>query len=124
MEVYNLLIIFIIFVLIHKIIALTILLSISVVKLRYVFNILEPIFIIYFLTFFNLNNYIKTLLLLFLLAPINYWLCDKGIIYSIIDNNPQNNKIVKNISFYGDLAINICVVSYVIFFIKNIFLDK
>ena len=120
MEVYNLLIIFIIFVLIHKIIALTILLSISVVKLRYVFNILEPIFIIYFLTFFNLNNYIKTLLLLFLLAPINYWLCDKGIIYSIIDNNPQNNKIVKNISFYGDLAINICVVSYVIFFIKNI----
>ena len=124
MDVYNILIIFIIFALIHKIVALTIIFNVPIIQLRYIFNIIEPAFIIYFLTFFKLNKYITTLLFLFLLAPINYWLCDKGLIYSVIDNNQYNNKIVKNVSFYGDAAINILVLSYSIFFIHNIFLNK
>jgi hypothetical protein len=63
-------------------------------------------------------------LLLFLLAPINYWLCDRGLIYSVIDNNKQNNKIIQNVSFYGDVAINILVLSYSIFFVKNLFFNN
>jgi hypothetical protein len=124
MDTYNILIIFIVFVLIHKIVALTIIFNLDIVQLRYLFNIIEPIFIIYFFSFLNTNNYIRLLLLLFLLAPINYWLFDKGLIYSIIDNNPQNNKIVSKIAFYGDSTINIIILLYTLFFLQKIFLNK
>jgi hypothetical protein len=124
MDIYNILIIFIIFVLVHKIVALIVVLNIQLTSIRYTFNLIEPFFIIYFLTFFKFNTYLKSLLLLFLLAPINYWLCDRGLIYSVIDNNKQNNKIIQNVSFYGDVTINILVLSYAIFFVKNIFFNN
>lgn len=124
MDTYNILIIFIVFVLIHKIVALTIIFNLDIVWLRYLFNIIEPMFIIYFFLFLKTNSYIRFLLFLFLLAPINYWLFDKGLIYSIIDNNSQNNKIVKKIAFYGDSIINIIILLYTLFFLQNIFLNK
>lgn len=124
MDIYNILIIFIIFVLVHKIVALIVVFNIQLTSIRYTFNLIEPFFIIYFLTFFKFNTYLKSLLLLFLLAPINYWLCDRGLIYSVIDNNKQNNKIIQNVSFYGDITINILVLSYSIFFVKNLFFNN
>ena len=118
---YFYLIIFFIFVLIHKVIALIILFNLKINKVRYYFNIFEPLFILCFYLFFKLNTQIKIILAIFLLAPINYWLCDQGFIYYFIDNTPQNNKIVKTVSMYGDIAINIFVFSYVAYFIHTIF---
>jgi hypothetical protein len=120
---YSLLIIFIIFALLHKLIALVNLLKIPVSKIRYVMNIIEPIFICYFFLFTKLNTYLKNLFYLFLLAPINYWLCDQGLIYYFIDKNKKNTIIVNNVEFYGDLVINIVVLLYTVYFINQLFLN-
>ena len=118
---YFFVILFFIFVLIHKIVALVVILNLSINKIRYYCNIFEPLFILCFYLFFKLNTQIKLILAIFLIAPINYWLCDQGFIYNFIDNTPQNNKIVKKVSVYGDSVINIFVFSYVAYFIYSIF---
>ena len=118
---YFYLILFFIFALIHKVIALIILFKLPIQNVRYYCNIFEPLFILLFYSLFKLNNQIKIILAIFLLAPINYWLCDQGLIYKFIDNTPQNNKIVKNVSMYGDIAVNIFVFSYVAYFLKSLF---
>ena len=117
MKFYNELIAFVIFVLFHKMVALAVLFNVSIVKIRHIFNYVEPICIIFFLSVFDLNIYMKSLMFLFLLAPINYWLCDRGYIYLFIDDNEYNNKIVKKVSYYGDVAINIIVLTYSLYFL-------
>ena len=117
-SIYFFLIVFIIFALFHKVLAMIILFNINIDNIRFVMNILEPIFIFMFLLSGNLNKNVKIMLYIFLLAPINYWLFDEKLIYKFIDNNPNNNKIVNNIGFYGDSVINIiifCFTSYVLY---------
>ena len=118
---YFYLILFFIFVLIHKIIALIILFNLQIKKIRYFLNIIEPIFILCFYLFFKLKIEIQIILGIFLLAPINYWLFNQGFIYNFIDNTPQNNKIVKNVEEYGDIFINIVIFSYIGHFLYTLF---
>ena len=118
---YFYLILYFIFALFHKTIALFILFKISIVHVRYLFNIIEPFFIICFFLFFKLSTEIKIILGIFFLAPLNFWVCDEGFIYNFIDNTPENNKIVNNIGLYGDMFINIFVFAYVVYFLKTLF---
>ena len=119
---YFYLFLFFIFVLVHKLVAMIILFNISIVNFRYYLNIFEPIFILSFYLLFKLNTQLKVTLGIFLLAPINYWLCDQGLIYKFIDKTPQNNNIVKNVKNYGDILINIFVFSYIAYFLYALML--
>jgi hypothetical protein len=123
-NVYFFLIIFVIFALFHKALAMIILFNIQPMQIRVVMNILEPIFIFLFLLSSSLNNNVRIMLYLFLLAPINYWLFRKGLIYNVIDNNPVNNKIVNEISFYGDSFINIFIFSFTLYVLYSLFFQK
>jgi hypothetical protein len=104
---YNLLIIFLIITFVHKTVALVILLNIPLYNVRLFFNIVEPLFLLCFLLFYNLNVYIKTILLLLFIAPLRYWLLEEDKIYYFVNNNDYNNKIINSVKIYSGIPINI-----------------
>jgi hypothetical protein len=136
-QVYTL-IIFIIFIFIHKLVALIIELKYptyqdinksesfykTLIKIRYVFNIIEVICIFYFFIFFDLNAYLKVLLLLFLSLPIKYFLFDERLIYKFVKNNDTNKKWINIIDIYDDRILNMFIGLYAIYAIIYIFKNK
>ena len=123
-SVYFFLIIFSIFVLIHKIVALIILFNAPLKSIRYYLNIIEPLVTLYFLLFFKLNTYLRNILLIFLIAPLKYWIGDRGLIYYVVNNNPSNNKVIDDFNLYGDIVINIFVTIYIIYALFVLFFTK
>jgi len=104
---YNLLIIFLIITFLHKSISLIILFNMPLDKVRLFFNIVEPTFLTFFLLYYNLNLYLKIILVLLYLAPLRYWLLEQDIIYHFVNENEHNKKIIQAIKTSTGIPINI-----------------
>jgi hypothetical protein len=76
-------------------------------KVRLFFNIVEPTFLTFFLLYYNLNLYLKIILVLLYLAPLRYWLLEQDIIYHFVNENEHNKKIIQAIKTSTGIPINI-----------------
>lgn len=93
---YSLFILFIIILFLHKTITVIALLNLYD-EFRFYLNIIEPLFIVYFLYKYNLNKYLKFSLFLILLVILRYWLFNQKLIYYFINKNNYNIKLVDEI---------------------------
>lgn len=102
---YKYLILFLVLVFIHKSITLTILFNTDPNYVRRFFNILEPILLLFLLFYYDLNTYLRLILVFLFISPLRYWLIEKRYIYNFINKNPRNERILDAIDNYSYLII-------------------
>jgi len=93
----------------------------NLVKLESVLEIVSSIFVIYFLMFFNLNYFIKIIFILILLHSIKYFLIEDRYIFLFIDDNNNNQKIIDFIDIYMDGSNNVIISVFALFALVKIF---
>jgi len=120
---YKILIIFFIFLIIKKIVDVSVEIKLptyknlknepefwkNMVSLREVLSVFDFIFVVYILIFFKLNKFITIIMLFFLLDDIIYFLIDERLINRFIGQtyNNNNNNIINFIDIYGDMINHI-----------------
>jgi hypothetical protein len=117
---YKILIIFFIFLIIKKIVDVSVEIKLptyknlknepefwkNMVSLREVLSVFDFIFVVYILIFFKLNKFITIIMLFFLLDDIIYFLIDERLINRFIGQT-YNNNIINFIDIYGDMINHI-----------------
>jgi hypothetical protein len=84
-------------------------------------QIISAIFVIYFLMFFNLNYFIKIIFILILLHSIKYFLIEDRYIFLFIDDNNNNQKIIDFIDIYMDGSNNVIISMFALYALVKIF---
>jgi hypothetical protein len=93
----------------------------NLVKLDSFLQIVSAIFVIYFLMFFNLNYFIKIIFIIILLQSINYFLVEYRYIFLFIDDNNNNQKIIDLVDIYTDGSSNLIISVFALFALVKIF---
>ena len=119
---FTMFILFLVVELVHKTIAVLDEFGVPKEITRYHFNVFEVVAILGFLTFYKLNPFLKSLLLILLIAPVRYFLFNQNYIYYFINKNDSNNKIVN---VFGSLGkqVNIMDITIILFALAYIFLQ-
>ena len=119
---FTMFILFLVVELVHKTIAVLDEFGVPKEITRYHFNVFEVVAILGFLTFYKLNPFLKSLLLILLIAPVRYFLFNQNFIYYFINKNDSNNKIVN---VFGSLGkqVNIMDITIILFALAYIFLQ-
>lgn len=135
---YYMLIFFVVFLLIKKIIDLVVEAKFptyknvkkaspfwqNLVKIDTFLEIVSDIFVVYFLLFFNLNYYIKIIFMIMLIDSFSLFLIEYRYIYLFIDKNETNEKMVHLIDVYFDGSTNLLVSAFALFALVKIFVVK
>ena len=119
---FTMFILFLVVELVHKTIAVLDEFGVPKEITRYHFNVFEVVAILGFLTFYKLNPFLKSLLLILLIAPVRYFLFNQNYIYYFINKNDSNNKIVNVFSSLGK-QVNIMDITIILFALAYIFLQ-
>ena len=93
----------------------------NLVNLDSFLQIVSAIFVIYFLMFFNLNYFIKIIFIIILLQSIKYFLVEDRYIFLLIDDNNNNQKIIDLVDIYTDGASNLIISVFALFALVKIF---
>jgi len=135
--IYNLLILFVIFLFIKKLISIVVEIKFPtyndlknasefwkiLVKIRSFFEIITFIATSYFLLNFNLNFFIRAIFTIVFIHSILYFLVDQNLIYLIIKNPSKETKdIVYILNTYGDSIENLIIAIFAIYALLTIFL--
>ena len=119
---FTMFILFLVVELVHKTIAVLDEFGVPKEITRYHFNVFEVVAIMGFLMYYKLNPFLKSLLLILLIAPVRYFLFNQNYIYYFINKNDSNNKIVN---VFGSLGkqVNIMDITIILFALAYIFLQ-
>jgi hypothetical protein len=134
-RVYDLLILFVIFIFIKKVVAIAVEIKLptyddlfeasdfwkKMVKLRTFFEIITFIASFYFLFNYNFNFFIRTIFLIIAIHSILYFLIDERFIYSLINETENNKKVIYILDIYGDSIENLIVAIFAFYALITIF---
>jgi hypothetical protein len=132
---YKILILYIIFLVIRKIVDFTVEIHIptyenlkkeskfwkDMVLLRRVLCFMDIMFIIFIFAFYKLNTFINIILFLIFLGDLEYILIDERIIDYITGKSSQNNKVINFVDHYGDRIRSLFAFLFCFYVIINIF---
>ena len=132
---YSILILFVIFIFIKKIISIAVETKLPtykdfndasdftkiLVKLRFVFSIISFIFTFYLLYSFKFSYPILLILIIILLNSIFYFLVDEQLIYLFVKRTKNIEKKIYFLNTYGDNIENILILLLDGFALKSIF---
>ena len=96
----------------------------NLVKIDTFLEIVSDIFVVYFLLFFNLNYYIKIIFIIMLIDSFSLFLIEYRYIFLFIDKNAANEEIVNLIDVYFDGSTNLLVSAFALFALVKIFVVK
>jgi hypothetical protein len=133
--VYDMLIIFVIFIFIKKLVSIAVEIKLptyddlfeapdfwkNLVKLRTFFEIITFISSFYFLFNYNFNFFIRTIFLIIAIHSILYFVIDERFIYSLINKTEENKKVVYILDTYGDSIENLIIATFAFYALIVIF---
>jgi hypothetical protein len=89
--------------------------------IRNLFSLSSIVFILYIIYFFKLNTFIFTILILFFIQNIMYFLIDKRYIYNFVDKENLNMNLIILIDKVFNGSLNLIVGLYAFYVLINIF---
>jgi hypothetical protein len=133
--VYDILILFVIFIFIKKLVSIAVEIKLptyddlfeasdfwkNLVKLRTFFEIITFISSFYFLFNYNFNFFIRTIFLIIAIHSILYFVIDERFIYSLINKTEENKKVVYILDTYGDSIENLIIATFAFYALIVIF---
>jgi hypothetical protein len=134
-SIYNLLILFVIFIFIKKLVSIAVEIKLptykdldktstfwqNLVKLRSFFEIISVIWSSYFLLNYNLNFYIKIIFLIIAIHSILYFLVDERLIYLFLSKSEKIKETVYILDTYGDSIENLIIAIFAFYALLTIF---
>ena len=134
-NVYDSLILFVIFIFIKKLVSLAVEIKLptykdlnktstfwhNLVKLRTFFEIITFIWSSYFLLNYNLNFYIRIIFFIISIHSILYFLVDERLIYLFLNKSEKIKETVYLLDTYGDSIENLIVAMFAFYVLVTIF---